>query len=281
MAPRIEPPRARQAGLVEHAFAGAEPDLLAGLDRPQQGLTRRCIVRPDAARAHPGHRGAERQQPGADITQIGIVLVEQRPGGQHHAARRQRCVRRIERAQAEAAQLVHPLAHRRVVEQEHLLDQAVQLAQGRTVPRTHGQMARQVPLRTAMQGREPAQPEFLGGGKEADRLALDQHRSLCLRAGRTTRGRRGARSFVGSSRCILARDRVTNATRVTDSQSRPRNAGITASATHWNCSSITAFGVPMLVLRLMVSSPGNRSCIPCRCSTSCAGVPANQAPSFM
>ena len=37
---------------------------------------------------------------------------------------------------------------------------------------------------------------------------------------------------------------------------RPRKCGITASDTHWNCSSINACGVVIGVLRLTCSIPG-------------------------
>src|SRR5260370_29781045 len=59
------------------------------------------------------------------------------------------------------------------------------------------------------------------------------------------------------------------------------NAGITSSATHWNCSSITRSGVHRLVDRLMCCRPGKRASSFFRCSTRSPGVPANQAPSFM
>src|SRR5215813_14733652 len=61
----------------------------------------------------------------------------------------------------------------------------------------------------------------------------------------------------------------------------PLNAGMTSSAIHWNCSSITCWGVQMLVERLMCSSPGKRASSFLRCSTSSPDVPANQEPSFM
>ncbi len=61
----------------------------------------------------------------------------------------------------------------------------------------------------------------------------------------------------------------------------PLNFGITSVANALSCSSMTAFGVPMLMLTFTCSSPGYRDSISLRYAVSSSGGPANHAPFFM
>ncbi len=56
---------------------------------------------------------------------------------------------------------------------------------------------------------------------------------------------------------------------------------MTSFANARSCSSITAFGVPMLMLTLTCSSPGYRDSMSFSYAVSSSGGPANQAPFFM
>src|SRR6185369_14971053 len=58
------------------------------------------------------------------------------------------------------------------------------------------------------------------------------------------------------------------------------NFGMTSVANQRSCSSMTACGVPMLLLTLTWRSPGKRDWRSWRYATSSSGGPANQAPVF-
>ena len=109
---------------------------------------------------------------------MAIEQIDQRRRRRDDRTRRQRCVRRIHRAELLLLDLEDALLDGRIVEQEHLLDQAIELANSRSLAPMGAEMGDDVPLRPPEQAGEMRVPDRLIGGQETNDFALCLHRPL-------------------------------------------------------------------------------------------------------
>ena len=86
------------------------------------------------------------------------------------------CVRRIDHAELLLLDLQDAFLDGRIVEQEHLLDQAVELADRGALAAGGAEMRDDVPLRPPEQAGEMRMPDRLIGGQEPNDFALCLHR---------------------------------------------------------------------------------------------------------
>ena len=196
MAPGVQAARTRQPGFVEEQFERADGVVAAAIDRAKDGPAGIVVQPPRGAAMQAGvERRRSRHQPRRQFQQIAIEMVEQRLGRHHDRARRHRCPGRIEHAETESHQIADPLADRGVVEQEHLLYHAGQLADGSPGAAPGAEIADDVALGATMQGGKPAMPDFLAIGKETNDLTLPVHRDLTGFHRQRPYARRGALSW--------------------------------------------------------------------------------------
>ena len=179
---RLGPPRPRQRLGVEHEIERRPPRLGIGLQRAQD---RHPVLRRQPGRRPVRRRRVDRRRGGAERggqrQQIAVEPLQQRLGRQHHGAGRERLLRRVEPHQAAPPDLQDALAHGGVVEQEHLLDQPVEFADGRAAATAGRQIGDDLRLRAAVQAGEGVVPGPLPGREEADHLASGRHQWMAAR----------------------------------------------------------------------------------------------------
>ncbi len=174
----LDATRARQVASVEDAIERRPPWLATSRQRLQDDA---ALVGIEPARRHGTHRRIEHGGGGAELFRqrqhMAIEQVEQRRRRHDHGPRRQRRIRRIDQAELLLLDLEDALLDRGIIEQEHLLDQSVKLADGRTLTPAGAEVRDDVPLRPTEQAGEMGVPDHLIGGQKSNNFALCLHRA--------------------------------------------------------------------------------------------------------